>query len=69
MQGISEECCVCGDEVTALLDQCHDVRHLDGKDLTTGYASRIDAVKASDVQAVLDLLESGSKVEYVIKGR
>ena len=45
------------------------LRHLDGKDLTTGYASRIDAVKASDVQAVLELLESGSKVEYVIKGK
>lgn len=45
------------------------LRHLDGKDLTTGSASRIDAVKASDVKAVLELLEEGSKVEYVIKGK
>lgn len=44
------------------------LRHLDGKDLTTGSASRIDAVKAADVKAVLELLEDGSKVEYVIKG-
>ena len=45
------------------------LRHLDGKDLTTGYASRIDAVKAADVMSVLELLENGSKVEYVIKGK
>lgn len=45
------------------------LRHLDGKDLTTGYASRIDAVKAADVKSVLELLENGSKVEYVIKGK
>ena len=45
------------------------LRHLDGKDLTTGYVSRIDAVKASDVKSVLELLEDGSKVEYVIKGK
>ena len=42
------------------------LRYLDGKDLTTGYAGYIDAVKAADVRNVLELLENGSKVEYVI---
>lgn len=43
------------------------LRYLDGKDITTGYAGHIDAVKAADVKNVLELLENGSKVEYVIK--
>lgn len=42
------------------------LRYLDGKDLTTGYAGHIDAVKAADVRNVLEMLENGSKVEYVI---
>ena len=45
------------------------LRYLDGKDVTTGFASRVDAVKAADVRNVLELLENGSKVEYVIKGK
>ena len=41
------------------------VRHLDGKDLTTGYAANIDALSKNDVKRVLALLDRGSKVEYV----
>ena len=41
------------------------LRYLDGKDLSTKYASKIDAVNASRVQSVLDMLDAGSKVEYV----
>ena len=42
------------------------LRYLDGKDYTTGYAARIDAVSADDVKKILQLLDKGSKVEYVI---
>lgn len=42
------------------------LRHLDGKDLSTDYASKIDAVTAEKVEAMLSSLVSGSKVEYVI---
>lgn len=45
------------------------LRYLDGKDLTTGYAAKIDAVTADDVKAVFGLLEEGSKVEYIIMGQ
>lgn len=45
------------------------MRYLDGKDFTTGYASRIDAVSSEKVSSVLHLLEKGSKIEYVIKNR
>ena len=41
------------------------LRYLDGKDLSTNYASKIDAVNASRVQSVLAMLDAGSKVEYV----
>ena len=42
------------------------MRYLDGKDYTTGYASKIDAVTENDVRKILDLLETGSKIEYII---
>lgn len=42
------------------------MRYLDGKDYTTGYASKIDAVTENDVRKILDLLEMGSKIEYII---
>lgn len=45
------------------------LRYLDGKDLTTGYMAKLDAVNADDVKNVLGMLEAGSKVEYVIKGK
>ena len=41
------------------------MRHLDGKDFTTSYESRIDAVTASKVRAVLAPLSSASRVEYI----
>ncbi|MBR2064923.1 MAG: hypothetical protein IJ971_09545 [Bacteroidales bacterium] len=41
------------------------LRYLDGKDLSTNYASKIDAVNAAKVQSVLRTLDAGCKVEYV----
>lgn len=46
--------------------QAMALRYLDGKDYTTGYASKIDAVTENDVRKILDLLEMGSKIEYII---
>ena len=46
--------------------QAMAMRYLDGKDYTTGYASKIDAVTENDVRKILDLLEMGSKIEYII---
>lgn len=45
------------------------LRYLDGKDYTTGYAARIDAVSADDVKRILQLLDDGSKVEYIINSK
>ena len=42
------------------------MRYLDGKDYTTGYAARIDAVSDNDIKRILGLLETGSKIEYII---
>lgn len=42
------------------------LRHLEGKDFTTGYASKIDAVSADQVKAVFKVLEDGAGVEYII---
>ena len=42
-------------------------RYLDGKDFTTGYAGRIDAVTEEKVRLLLLALNEGSKVEYVVK--
>ena len=44
-------------------------RYLDGKDFTTSYAARIDAVNADRIKAVLAELNNGSKVEYVVNKR
>ncbi len=41
------------------------LRYLDGKDLTTDYAAKIDAVTSDRVMSTLTLLNDGSKVEYV----
>lgn len=43
------------------------LRYLDGKDLSTGYGAKIDAVTASRVQSVLNMLDAGCKVEYVTR--
>ena len=42
-------------------------RFLDGKDFTTSYASRIDAVNAAKVKDVFAALNHGGKVEYVVQ--
>ena len=42
-------------------------RHLDGKDFTTSYASKIDAVTPSKVKAALAPLSSTTRVEYIIE--
>ncbi len=41
------------------------LRYLDGKDMSTNYAAKIDAVSPERVMSVLGLLDAGSKVEYV----
>lgn len=41
------------------------LRYLDGKDLSTGYAAKIDSVTPAKVQAVLNMLDAGCKIEYV----
>ena len=45
------------------------MRYLDGKDYTTGYAARIDAVSENDIRKILDLLEKGSRIEYIINSK
>ena len=42
-------------------------RYLDGKDWTTGYQAKIDAVTAGQVKAILASLDDGCKVEYVTR--
>lgn len=42
-------------------------RYLDGKDFTTGFAARVDAVTEDKVKLLLLALNEGSKVEYVVK--
>lgn len=42
-------------------------RYLDGKDFTTSYAAKIDAVTADKVNLMLLALNGGSKVEYVVE--
>ncbi len=41
------------------------LRYLDGKDLSTNYAARIDAVTPEKVTALLSLLPAASRIEYV----
>ncbi len=45
------------------------LRYLDGKDCTTNYAQKTDAVTPEKVMSVLRLLDAGSKVEYVTTKR
>lgn len=42
-------------------------RYIDGKDLTSSYAAKIDGVTADKVNLLLLALNDGSKVEYVVK--
>ncbi len=41
------------------------LRYLDGKDFSTNYAAKIDSMSPDKVMSVLDLLNEGSKIEYV----
>ena len=41
------------------------MRYLDGKDYTTGCASKIDAVSAEDIRKILRLLDKGGRIEYI----
>lgn len=43
------------------------LRYLDGKDLSTSYAAKIDSVNANRVQSVLNVLDAGCKVEYITR--
>ena len=43
------------------------MRYLDGKDLTTSYESKIDAVSAAKVKSILASLANTSRVEYIIE--
>lgn len=45
------------------------MRYLEGKDFTTGYAAKADAIDPEKVRQVIAALEKGTKVEYVIKGK
>ena len=42
-------------------------RYLDGKDFTTSYESRIDAITAEKVKSILASLSDTSRVEYIIE--
>ena len=42
-------------------------RYLDGKDFTTSYAAKIDAVTADKINLMLLALNEGTKVEYVVE--
>lgn len=41
-------------------------RFLDGKDFTTGYAGRVDAVNVEKVKQIMSALNGGTKVEFVV---
>ena len=43
------------------------VRYLDGKDWTTDYQAKIDAVTPAQVKAILASLDEGCKVEYITR--
>lgn len=43
-------------------------RYIAGKDFTTGYGAKIDAVTAEKVSSMLQLLNKGTRVEYIISG-
>lgn len=45
------------------------MRYIDGKDYTSGYAARIDAVSENDIRKILSLLETGSRIEYMINSK
>lgn len=42
------------------------MRHLDGKDFTTGYESKIESLDPEKIRNVFAALDDGSKIEYVM---
>ena len=43
------------------------LRHLEGKDFTTGHAAKIGSVTPDHVKAIFDVLNGGAGVEYIIR--
>lgn len=43
------------------------IRYVDGKDLVTRYADRVNAVTAEQVRQMIEKLYNGGKVEYVVR--
>lgn len=43
------------------------LRHLEGKDYTSGYLSKVDAVSMEKIKDILDALSTGAGIEYVIR--
>ena len=43
------------------------MRQLEGKDFTTDYKARVDAVTTAKVKQILSSLNNASKVEYIIR--
>lgn len=43
------------------------LRHLDGKDFTTGFQAKIDAVSTDQVKSIFKLLEKGAGMEYIVR--
>ena len=50
----------------AFLTEAAMMRYSAGKDMVTGYKSKVGAVTPASVKEVLSALDSGSKVEYVV---
>ena len=44
-------------------------RYVDGKDFTTGFPAKTDAVTSEKVKDVIAALQKGGRIEYVIKNR
>ena len=42
------------------------LRYSAGKDMVTGYKSKVGAVTQASVKEILSALDSGSKVEFVV---
>lgn len=45
------------------------LRHLEGKDFTTGYAAKIDSVTPDKIKGVFSALENGGGIEYITRNK
>ncbi len=45
------------------------LRYLEGKDFSTGYDVKTDALSPEKIRQIISLLEKGTKVEYIVKGK